>query len=116
MAGIGFTLGRTGRASEDQLSDLVVDSIAAVARTSERGRLIALVVGGFATLAAAGGVVEVRRWIHLLAWRLAHADSAAPRGWWSGWSPAWRWCLAPRQVRSGRGRPPPAWPTSSPYW
>ena len=71
VAGIGLTLGSAGRASEDELSDLVVDSIAAVARTSERGRLIALVVGGFATLAAAGGVVEVLRWIHVLAWRLA---------------------------------------------
>jgi uncharacterized BrkB/YihY/UPF0761 family membrane protein len=71
VAGIGLTLGRTERASEDELSDLVVDSIAAVARTSERGRLVALVVGGFATLLAAGGVVEVLRWIHVLAWRLA---------------------------------------------
>jgi hypothetical protein len=57
VAGIGLTLGRAGRAAEDQLSDLVVDSIAAVARTSERGRLIALVIGGGATLVAAGGVV-----------------------------------------------------------
>jgi uncharacterized BrkB/YihY/UPF0761 family membrane protein len=71
VAGIGLTLGAAGRASEDELSDLVVDSIAAVARSSERGRLIALVVGGFATLVAAGGVVEVLRWIHVLAWRLA---------------------------------------------
>jgi uncharacterized BrkB/YihY/UPF0761 family membrane protein len=71
VAGIGLTLGRTGRAAEDQLSDLVVDSIAAVARTSERGRLIALIIGGGATLVAAGGVVEVLRWIHVLAWRVA---------------------------------------------
>jgi uncharacterized BrkB/YihY/UPF0761 family membrane protein len=71
VAGIGLTLGGSGRASEDQLSDLVVDSIAAVARTSERGRVIALILGGFATLLAAGGVVEVLRWIHVLAWRLA---------------------------------------------
>jgi uncharacterized BrkB/YihY/UPF0761 family membrane protein len=71
VAGIGLTLGSAERASEDQLSDLVVDSIAAVARTSERGRVIALVVGGFATLLAAGGVVEVLRWVHVLAWRLA---------------------------------------------
>jgi signal transduction histidine kinase len=50
---------------------MVVDSIAAVARTSGRGRLIGLIPGGGATLLAAGGVVEVLRWIHVLAWRLA---------------------------------------------
>jgi uncharacterized BrkB/YihY/UPF0761 family membrane protein len=74
VAGIGLTLGtaeRAGQAGEDHLSDLVVDSIAAVARTSERGRVIALILGGFATLVAAGGVVEVLRWIHVLAWRVA---------------------------------------------
>jgi hypothetical protein len=80
VAGIGLTLGRTGRAAEDQLSDLVVDSIAAVARTSERGRLIALIIGGGATLVAAGGVVEVLRWIHVLAWRLAPRRQR--RNWW----------------------------------
>jgi uncharacterized BrkB/YihY/UPF0761 family membrane protein len=71
VAGIGLTLGAAERASEDHLSDLVVDSIAAVARTSERGRFIALIIGGGATLVAAGGVVEVLRWIHVLAWRVA---------------------------------------------
>jgi uncharacterized BrkB/YihY/UPF0761 family membrane protein len=74
VAGIGLTVGaaeRAGQTSEDHLSDLVVDSIAAVARTSERGRFVALVVGGFATLVAAGGVVEVLRWVHVLAWRVA---------------------------------------------
>jgi uncharacterized BrkB/YihY/UPF0761 family membrane protein len=71
VAGIGLTLGRTGQADEGHLSDLVVDSIAAVARTSERGRVIALIIGGGATLVAAGGVVEVLRWIHILAWRVA---------------------------------------------
>ena len=80
VAGIGLTLGRAGRAAEDQLSDLVVDSIAAVARTSERGRLIALIIGGGATLVAAGGVVEVLRWIHVLAWRLAPRRQR--RNWW----------------------------------
>jgi hypothetical protein len=44
--------------------------VAAVARTSHRGHLIALIFGGVATLLAASGVVEVLRWIHLLAWRL----------------------------------------------
>jgi uncharacterized BrkB/YihY/UPF0761 family membrane protein len=73
VAGIGLTLGSAERAgqAEDHLSDLVVDSIAAVARTSERGRFVALVVGGVATLVAAGGVVEVLRWVHVLAWRVA---------------------------------------------
>jgi uncharacterized BrkB/YihY/UPF0761 family membrane protein len=73
VAGIGFTLSRAEQASqagEDQLSDLVVDSIATVARTSERGRFIALILGGGATLLAAGGVVEVLRWVHVLAWRI----------------------------------------------
>jgi uncharacterized BrkB/YihY/UPF0761 family membrane protein len=80
VAGIGLTLGRAGQAADDQLSDLVVDSIAAVARSSERGRLIALIIGGGATLAAAGGVVEVLRWIHVLAWRLAPRRQR--RNWW----------------------------------
>jgi uncharacterized BrkB/YihY/UPF0761 family membrane protein len=74
VAGLGFfaTAGtRAGAGGGDHLSDLVVDSIAAVARTSQRGRFIALIVGGVATLVAAGGVVEVLRWIHVLAWRLA---------------------------------------------
>ena len=74
VAGIGLTVGtaeRAGQAREEHLSDLVVDSIAAVARTSERGRFIALMVGGAATLLAAGGVVEVLRWVHVLAWRVA---------------------------------------------
>jgi uncharacterized BrkB/YihY/UPF0761 family membrane protein len=71
VAGIGLTMSKAGRAGENQLGDLVVDSIAAVARTSERGRVIALLVGGTATLLAAGGVVEVLRWVHMLAWRIA---------------------------------------------
>jgi uncharacterized BrkB/YihY/UPF0761 family membrane protein len=73
VAGIGFTTRaaeRAGQAGDDQLSDLVVDSIAAVARTSDRGRFIALIFGGVATLLAAGGVVEVLRWVHVLAWRV----------------------------------------------
>ena len=73
VAGIGFTTRaaeRAGQAGDDQLGDLVVDSIAAVARTSERGRFIALIFGGVATLLAAGGVVEVLRWVHVLAWRV----------------------------------------------
>jgi uncharacterized BrkB/YihY/UPF0761 family membrane protein len=74
VAGIGFTVRqatRAGQGGEDQLGDLVVDSIAAVARTSDRGRLIALLFGGVATLLAAGGVVEVLHWVHVLAWGIA---------------------------------------------
>jgi uncharacterized BrkB/YihY/UPF0761 family membrane protein len=74
VAGLGIfaTAGtRAGRGGGDQLSELVVDSIAVVARTAHRGRFIALVFGGVATLVAAGGVVEVLRWVHVLAWRLA---------------------------------------------
>jgi uncharacterized BrkB/YihY/UPF0761 family membrane protein len=74
VAGIGFTAstaGRAGQAGDEQLGDMVVDSIAAVARTSDRNRFIALLVGGFATVVAAGGVVEVLRWVHVLAWRVA---------------------------------------------
>jgi membrane protein len=83
VAGIGFTVSkaeRAGQAGEDQLSDLVIDSIAAVARTSERGRFIALIFGGVATLLAAGGVVEVLRWVHVLAWRIPpRRESRDPR-------------------------------------
>jgi uncharacterized BrkB/YihY/UPF0761 family membrane protein len=32
--------------------------------------VVALIVGGVATLLAAGGVVEVLRWVHVLAWRV----------------------------------------------
>src|SRR5207249_6479714 len=34
------------------------------------GRWLALIFGGAATLLAAGGVVEVLRWVHVLAWRI----------------------------------------------
>ncbi|HEU4398118.1 MAG TPA: YhjD/YihY/BrkB family envelope integrity protein [Actinomycetota bacterium] len=73
VAGIGFSATAAeppGPARGDRLRDLVVDSVAAVARTSDRGRFIALIFGGVATLLAAGGVVEVLRWVHVLAWRV----------------------------------------------
>jgi hypothetical protein len=74
VAGLGFWVrARAGPGRGDRLSELVVESVAAVARTSHRGHLIALIFGGAATLLAAGGVVEVLRWIHVLAWRLAPA-------------------------------------------
>jgi uncharacterized BrkB/YihY/UPF0761 family membrane protein len=74
VAGLGFFAragARSGSGRGDRLSELVVESVAAVARTSHRGHFIALVFGGVATLGAAGGVVEVLRWVHVLAWRLA---------------------------------------------
>jgi hypothetical protein len=73
VAGIGFSAGAAGSAGPargDRLGDLVVASVAAVARTSDRGRLVALIVSGVATLLAASGVVEVLRWVHVLAWRV----------------------------------------------
>ena len=74
VAGLGLsaTAGEpAGPGRGDRLRDLIVDSIAAVARTSDRNRWFALVVGGVATVVAAGGVVEVLRWVHVLAWRVA---------------------------------------------
>jgi hypothetical protein len=73
VAGLGFLAAagaRAGSSGGDQLGELVVDSIVAVARTSQRGRFVALIFGGVATLLAAAGVVEVLRWVHVLAWRL----------------------------------------------
>jgi uncharacterized BrkB/YihY/UPF0761 family membrane protein len=75
VAGFGFAGGRASsrRGGEDRLSELVVDSVAAASRTSERARWLALIFGGVATLLAAGGVVEVIRWIQVLAWRMPPA-------------------------------------------
>ena len=73
VAGLGFAGaadGSAGLGRGDRLGELVVDSIAAAARTSHRGHWLALAFGGMATLLAAGGVVEVLRWIHVLAWRV----------------------------------------------
>jgi uncharacterized BrkB/YihY/UPF0761 family membrane protein len=73
VAGLGFaaTAGEPGGpATADRLGNLVVESIASVAPTSDRGRWLALILGGAATLLAAVGVVEVLRWVHVLAWRV----------------------------------------------
>jgi uncharacterized BrkB/YihY/UPF0761 family membrane protein len=83
VAGIGFSAtpaAPAGPARGDRLRDLVVDSVAAVAHTSDGGRWFALLFGGVATLLAAGGVVEVLRWVHVLAWRVA-----PPRDRRNGW-------------------------------
>jgi uncharacterized BrkB/YihY/UPF0761 family membrane protein len=63
----------------DRLGALVVDSIAAAARSSNRGHWLALAFGGLATLLAGAGVVEVLRWIHVLAWRIP-PSRARPNG------------------------------------
>lgn len=73
VAGLGFaaTAGEPGGpATADRLGNLVVESIASVAPTSDRGHWLALILGGAATLLAAVGVVEVLRWVHVLAWRV----------------------------------------------
>jgi hypothetical protein len=50
------------------MSELVVGSVATDTRSSDRARWLALIFGGVATLLAAAGVVEVLRWIQVLAW------------------------------------------------
>ena len=91
VAGLGITGAGEGSrlGNRDNLGALVVDSVATAARTSERGNWLALLLGGLITLLAANGVVEVLRWVHVLAWRLAPIRPAAA-GPWSrpGWSPA----------------------------
>ena len=69
VAGFGFAGTRVSRpGGEDRMSELVVDSVAAATQSSERARWLALIFGGVATLLAAAGVVEVLRWIQVLAW------------------------------------------------
>jgi uncharacterized BrkB/YihY/UPF0761 family membrane protein len=77
VAGLGFAARaaatEAGPGDEDRLGELVVASMAAATRTSDRGRWLALILGGVATLVAAAAVLEVLRWVHLLAWRMAPA-------------------------------------------
>jgi hypothetical protein len=69
VAGFGFAGTRVSSPGrEDRMSELVVDSVAAATQSSERARWLALILGGVATLLAAAGVVEVLRWIQVLAW------------------------------------------------
>ena len=92
VAGLGLvaTSGEQGGPGRgDRLGDLIVVSIATVARGSDRGRWLAVLAGGVATLLAAGGVVEVLRWVHLLAWRLTPTGISAASGRSSGWSALW---------------------------
>jgi uncharacterized BrkB/YihY/UPF0761 family membrane protein len=74
VAGLGFAAEAAAEEASprvgDRLGDLLVASVAAATRTSDRGRWLALILGGAATLWAAAAVLEVLRWVHLLAWRL----------------------------------------------
>jgi uncharacterized BrkB/YihY/UPF0761 family membrane protein len=77
VAGLGFAADRAADEASprggNRLGDLVIASVAAATRTSGRGRWLALILGGLATLLAAAAVLEVLRWVHLLAWRMAPA-------------------------------------------
>jgi membrane protein len=79
VAGLGFaaeaSATETRPGDDDRLGDLLIASVAAASRTSGRGRWLALILGGLATLLAAAAVLEVLRWVHLLAWRLPPARS-----------------------------------------
>jgi hypothetical protein len=74
VAGLGFageaSAEAAGPGPGDRLGDLVLSSVAAAARSLQRARWLALIFGGVATLLAAAGVLEVLRWVHLLAWRM----------------------------------------------
>jgi uncharacterized BrkB/YihY/UPF0761 family membrane protein len=82
VAGLGVA-GAAGEGSgfgnRTNLGALVVDSVATAARTSERGHWLALLFGGLATLLAANGVVEVLRWVHVLAWRVPRIQARRRR-------------------------------------
>jgi hypothetical protein len=82
VAGLGFA--GTPATEEparpgDRLADLVISSVAAASGSSSRARWLALILGGLATLVAAAAVLEVLRWVHLLAWRMPPSRSRASR-------------------------------------
>jgi uncharacterized BrkB/YihY/UPF0761 family membrane protein len=74
VAGLGFAAQASAEEARprfgDRLGEVLVASVAAASSTSDRGRWLALILGGAATLWAAAAVLEVLRWVHLLAWRL----------------------------------------------
>ena len=83
VAGLGFAADASPEEASPRatrLADLVLTSVAAATRTSSQGRWVALILGGVATLVAAHGVLEVLRWVHLLAWRMA-PSRARPNPW-----------------------------------
>jgi membrane protein len=77
VAGLGFAAQASATEASarpgDELGELVVASVAAASRSSDRAQWLALILGGLATLWAAAAVLEVLRWVHLLAWRLPPA-------------------------------------------
>jgi uncharacterized BrkB/YihY/UPF0761 family membrane protein len=80
VAGLGFAADSTAADAApraDHLRDLVVTSVAAATNSSPRARWLALILGGLTTLLAAAAVLEVLRWVHLLAWRMAPSRSRA---------------------------------------
>jgi uncharacterized BrkB/YihY/UPF0761 family membrane protein len=83
VAGLGFAADRAAEEASpregDRLGDLVIASVAAATRTSGQGRWLALILGALATLIAAAAVLEVLRWVHLLAWRMAPARARVSR-------------------------------------
>jgi uncharacterized BrkB/YihY/UPF0761 family membrane protein len=117
VAGLGFAGAGEGSRfrDRDNLGALVVDSVATAARTSERGRWLALLFGGLATLLAANGVVEVLRWVHVLAWRVAPIQARRrrpllPLGLVAGLVIL----VATSTVAQRAGPTPRGWPPSSP--
>jgi uncharacterized BrkB/YihY/UPF0761 family membrane protein len=74
VAGLGFAAEAAAEEARpragNRLGDLVISSMAAASRSSDRGRWLALILGLTATLIAAAAVLEVLRWVHLLAWRM----------------------------------------------
>jgi uncharacterized BrkB/YihY/UPF0761 family membrane protein len=83
VAGLGFAADRAAEEASpregDRLGDLVIASVAAATRTSGQGRWLALILGALATLIAAAAVLEVLRWVHLLAWRMAPVRARVSR-------------------------------------
>ena len=81
VAGLGFaadaSVGQARPRRGDELADLVVASVATASRSSQRARWLALNFGAVATLVAAAAVLEVLRWVHLLAWRMTPSRSRA---------------------------------------
>ena len=79
VAGLGFAGEDSVQAARpgvgDHLGDLVLSSVAEAARSSQLARWLGLIFGGVATLLAAVAVLEVLRWVHLLAWRMAPVRS-----------------------------------------
>lgn len=84
VAGLGFaraSAAGAGAGAADHLGEVVAASMADAATSSQRARWLALILGLMATLVAASAVLEVLRWIHLLAWRMAPVRARRPSPW-----------------------------------